>query len=640
MAYVDTKTPVIEEITLPSGNTYYIADREIRDVVADLVEGGVNFSIAWSQANYSSSTAPAASVLAAVPKDVTVYYDNGSLSATGTLVPSASTKGAFVLLYSKTPAGDRDYYDEYVTVNVGTAANPSYVWEKIGDTIIDFTDVVRSIQAGSFAPETPDDNGMVNITNNINTMISEALSDQIADVLVMAPTGESNEYVLCSFTGFGNDPVPLSYSAITAVLMSGKKCLIFKQGSTQTTFELYEITKSIMVPNGSAAFVYSLTVCRCDSSRTIKECLFVKSENDDYLYGTLTETSMGSNATLNKVTDSVIGADATFTITQPTISLATDSTSGTGKVQVATGISGASASGDNVTALTGLGSPSTATVLTGVKVTAQPSVSLTANAATSAGRVTYVESVGTAPTTKLSASASGGAVTASGDNVTALTGLGSPSTKSAIGANSTFTITQPTVALSSNASSATGRVQVATGGSTASTTNTDWLKGVSVSNGVLTIGAATQGTTYLGATASGANTAWNSKDAVTAVTGYSNPTTDTVLGTASAFNVTDPTVSLSSGNSGDVTVATGNGTITTKYLSASASGAAVGADGTATAVTGYSNPTTDTVLGTGSTITVTPSTTYIKGTASGANTAWNNKDTVAVLTSNTSITNS
>ena len=41
----------------------------------------------------------------------------------------------------------------------------------------------------------------------------------------------------------------------------------------------------------------------------------------------------------DKTTTTVIGSGATFTNTQPTITLATDSTSGTGKVQVVTGIS-------------------------------------------------------------------------------------------------------------------------------------------------------------------------------------------------------------------------------------------------------------------------------------------------------------
>ena len=50
MSYADVNTPVIERITLPSGNTYYIADREIRDVVDALsqtVAGGVSFIIAF-----------------------------------------------------------------------------------------------------------------------------------------------------------------------------------------------------------------------------------------------------------------------------------------------------------------------------------------------------------------------------------------------------------------------------------------------------------------------------------------------------------------------------------------------------------------------------------------------------------------
>lgn len=89
---------------------------------------------------------------------------------------------------------------------------------------------------------------------------------------------------------------------------------------------------------------------------------------------------------------------------------------------------------------------------------------------------------------------------------------------SVIGSDSTFTITQPTIELGGNAETAAGRVQVATGNGTSSSTNTDWLKSVSVSNKVLTIGAATIDTTYLGATASGANTAWNNKDSVSVLT--------------------------------------------------------------------------------------------------------------------------
>ena len=372
-----------------------------------------------------------------------------------------------------------------------------------------------------------------------------------------------------------------------------------------------------------------------------------------------------------KVTDNVIGSNATFTITQPTIALATDTTSGTGKVQVATGISSASASGDSVTALTGLGTPSTDTFLKGVKVTAQPSVTLTANKADATGRLKYVEDVtggSTSPTkVHLSATASGGAVSASGDSVTALTGLGTPSTSAAVSGVSTakLAVTSVTGVQSSTttASKATaGTSQTTVSGFSTSTSNDDFLRGISVSNETLIFGAASpnsQTTTQFtftdvtvpikaasattvatGSTTSsgtGATVATGSSGTINAVTGYASPTTDTVLGTASTFAVTNPTITVSTSGStgpqvvGDVSDITVSPTY--KYMSGSASGTTVGANGTGTAVTALGTPTTDTVLGTGSTITVTPTTTYIKGTASGANTAWNNKDQVEVLTS-------
>ena len=511
MAYVDVNVPVIEKITLPSGNTYFIADREIRDVVDALsqaIAGGVSYIIAWDGVS--------APVVAQIPAGVVVRYNDTDY--TGTLAANNATPGAFYLVKSATQAGSTlDKYDEYVPVgNEG-----SKTWEKIGDTQIDLSNVVTGVS-------------------------------------------------------------------------------------------------------------------------------------------------------LSKQTDTVIGTDATFTITQPTISLATGATAGTGVISVATGITSASASGDSVTALTGLGTPSTETVLTGVQVTAQPTVSLTANTSTATGRITYVQAQGSAQTTKLSASASGGAVSASGDSVTALTGLGTPSTQSAVKSVSPTTKKLATTTITGVSGSTTPNVvktrtsqTTADGTGTASTTNTDWLKGISVSSGVLTIGAATLDTqtTYsadapssitIPTAASSATTVATGSttttgtgadvvtdvsvgDTFNAVTGYASPTTDTVLGTGSSFSVIDPTITIASGSTGDVTVATGISAATTRYLSASASGTAVGADGTASVVTGYASPTTDTVLGTGTTITVTPTTTNIKATASGANTAWNNKDSVTVLKSTTDV---
>lgn len=568
MSYVDVNTPVIEKITLPSGNTYFIADREIRDVVDTLsqaIAGGVAFVIAWD-----GTSAP---VVANIPAGVVVTYNDTNY--TGTLSGDSAQPGAFYLVKSATQAGSTlDKYDEYVPVG----ETGSKTWEKIGDTQIDLSNVVTG----------------VSLTKQTDTVIGTD-----ATFTITQPT------------------ISLALEATS--------------GGTQVVTGV----------SGQPSL---------DGADTVNVL-----------------TGLGNPSTKN-----AIGADSTFTVTQPTVALATDTTSGTGKVQVATGISSVSASGDSVNAVTGYASPTSDTFLKGVQVTAQPTVSLTANTATATGRIQYVQSQGSATTTKLSAAASGGAVSASGDSVTALTGLGTPTTQSAVKSVTPTTTKLLTTSITgvsgsvtaSKATAATSQT-TADGTGTASQTNTDWLKGVSVSNGVLTIGAATMdtqtttqftfsdvtvpkaATTATTVATGGTGNMGSGSPIVTgvsvgetfdAVTGYASPTTDTVLGTGSTFSVTNPTVTISSGSSGDVTVATGIGSATTRYLSASASGVTVGADGTGSALTALGDPTTDTVLGTGSTITVTPSTTYIKATASGANTAWNSKDTVAAVTGYTPTT--
>ena len=394
MSYADVNTPVIERITLPSGNTYYIADREIRDVVDALsqtVAGGVSFIIAWDGAS-----TPA---VAQIPAGVVVTYNGtsytGTLSAETTGSGAHAQAGAFYLVKSATSAGNKDVYDEYVPVG----AEGSKAWEKIGDTIIDLSDVVTGVS-------------------------------------------------------------------------------------------------------------------------------------------------------LTKQTDTVIGTDATFTITQPTVALETGATAGTGVVSVATGISSASASGGGAA----WNSKDSKTV-----ITSYPGV--TGSAASSV-----------TPTTKKLAT-------------TTVTGVSGSTTPNVVKSRTTQT--------------------TADGSGTASTTNTDWLKGVSVSNGILTIGAATLDT-------------------------------QTTYSADAPSSITIPTAASSA-----TTVATGATTT-------SGSGADIVTDvavgDTVTVLTGLGTPNTATVVGTSATftntqptITVTPSTTNIKATASGANTAWNSKDSVTVLKSNTDV---
>ena len=341
MAYTDNNVPVIEKITLPSGNTYFIADREIRDVVDALsqtVAGGVSYIIAWD-----GTVEP---TVGNIPAGVKVSYSGTEY--TGTLVANNATPGAFYLVKSATQAETKDMYDEYVPV--GPDGNKS--WEKIGDTQLDLTNVVK-------------------------------------------------------------------------------------------------------------------------------------------------------NVTLTKQTDTAIGTDATFTITQPTISLSAENTSATGRVAV----------------ITALGTPSTSNVATSVTPTTQKLATTT---------------------------------------VTGVSGS-----------------TKPNVVQGRTSQTTT------TGAGTTSTTNTDWLKGVSVSNGVLTIGAATMDTqtTYSA----------NAPTQITVPTAASSATTV----------ATGATTTSGSGANIVTNVTVGN---------------------TIAAVTGY-----------------TPTTKYMAGSASGANTQWNSKDSITVLTNTTDI---
>lgn len=387
MAYTDINTPVIERITLPSGNTYYIADRELRNVVdalSDTVAGGVSYMVTWD-----GTEAPVASQ---IPAGVIVTYNDTEY--TGTMSANSATPGAFYLV----PVGgdeNNNIYAEYVPVG----ASGSKTWEKIGDTAVD-------------------------------------LSDYITDV------------------------------------------------------------------------------------------------------------------TLNKQTDTAIGTDATFTITQPTVALSTGATAGTGVISVATGITSANATGGGAD----WNSKDQKTVIT----------SYPGETGSAASSVT--------PTTKKLAT-------------TTITGVSGSTTPNVVKTRTSQT--------------------TADGTGTASQTNTDWLKGVSVSNGVLTIGAATMDT-------------------------------QTTYSADAPESITIPTAAGSA-----TTVATGSVTTT-------GSGADVVTDvavgDTVTVLTGLGTPNTANVIGASSTftntqptITVTPTTTNIKATASGANTAWNNKDSVTVLTNSTDV---
>lgn len=219
-------------------------------------------------------------------------------------------------------------------------------------------------------------------------------------------------------------------------------------------------------------------------------------------------------------------------------------------------------------------------------------------------------------TTYLGAELNNAAVSASGDNVTVVTGYASPSTETVLKSltvtknNKLVTTTVTGVSGSTTASKVTRSKQTtATGGTATSTDNTKILANISVTGEVLSIGAVTLSTqdTY-----------------------SMNAPSDITVPKAAASATTVATGTLATSGTGDAVV--------TNVTTAT----------TADAITALGTPSTDTVLGTSSTISLNSTAITLSsngstgtgrvkvatgGLTTNAGVAWNSKDEKTVLTS-------
>ena len=206
---------------------------------------------------------------------------------------------------------------------------------------------------------------------------------------------------------------------------------------------------------------------------------------------------------LTNHTDTVLGTGSTFTVTQPTISV-TPSTTYLGATASGTAVG----ADGTASAVTGYANPTTDTFVksvsaeTGKNLVTTTVPNVTANTAVTANKSTWTFTMGSgdASETLIIGGGNGSDVTATnvtlgtaitvatgatsttgtgdavvtgvtvGSSASALTGLGTPSTATCL--TGVKVTAQPTVALGSNDSTATGRVQVATGITSASASGT------------------------------------------------------------------------------------------------------------------------------------------------------------------------
>lgn len=436
----------ISKIKLPSGNVY-----DIKDTVArQMISGGVSFIVAWD-----GNSAP---VAANIPAGVVVNY-NGT-PTTGTLSADDAQAGAFYLVKSSTSTseGPLDVYDEYVPV--GSASEKS--WEKIGDTQVDLSNVVTNVTFTKQTANVIGANSTFTVTNpSVDVTPSTTYVKGTASGANTAWNSKDSKTVVTGYASPTTDTFVKSVSAET-----GKNLVttsIIPAGAT-------EVDAITSVTDNKQKLATTTVIGVGSTTTTASKATAGTSQTTADGTGTVSTTNTDWLKDIS-VADEVLWIKAatmdTQTTTQYTFSDVTVPIKNNSSTTVATGSLTTTGSGADVMTST---TPSTTKVAT-------------------KGTSTTVATGATSTTGQGDAVVTGVTI---GSSASAITGLGSPSTASVIGASATFTITQPTIALATDSTSGTGKVELV-----------DAIDNVTVT---------------------GTNVAWNNKDQKTVLTNATSVT--------------------------------------------------------------------------------------------------------------------
>lgn len=290
----------ISKITLPSGNTYDIKDAVAREAIA----GGVSFIVSWN-----GTSTP---VVADIPAGVTVTY-NGT-TYTGTMSANSSQLGAFYLVRSSDTA--TDIYSEYVAV--GTTG--SKTWEKLGDTTIDLSQLGELAWKDTVTLSKGSGDGVLGSDATFTTTVTPTTTNIKATASGTAVGADGTETFVKSYPGTTSK---LATTTVPNVTSAGSASTWSFAMGTGTDSE----TLIISGANGSAPTL--------GTAKTVATGSLSSSGSGGTVMTGLGTASTGSALTGVKVT------------AQPTVSLATGASAGTGVISVATGITSATTSTNN-----------------------------------------------------------------------------------------------------------------------------------------------------------------------------------------------------------------------------------------------------------------------------------------------------
>lgn len=407
-----TQIPTVKQITLPTGNSYYIKDDEVRTWIGDGVTSGAEKRLADAE-DAISSLSNATHWLGIT----TTSISDGS--STNPIVIGGETVTAV--------AGDivQDSHGSEFIFN-GT------VWQEFGSSI-------GTLKAFAYV-----DTGSVTIKpKGTNTASAVTFS------------GGTTDSVLGEDTTFTNSSSAVSFGTHTTAT-------VLKSDVTATVPKTSSTTKYLKATVGAAAVGVSTdgsAITALGTPTTASVVTSYPGATNKLVTTTVPNvTSAGTAASwTGTVSDEVLTIGWTpntpASISNTPITVATGAVSSTGGgSSVMVGLGTASTE----TVVTGYSSPTTSTFAKSVSVTTQPTVTLSAETTTATGLVPFISSVSTSGTDAVTFTTTGhtaSAITALGagtaaaqtitvgtnDKVTAITGIGT-----ATAAAQTFTGTQET----------------------------------------------------------------------------------------------------------------------------------------------------------------------------------------------------
>ena len=334
----------ISQIKLPDGNTYDIKDTTARSLINGI------FVLAWNGA--------AAPTVANIPAGIQVTYN--STIYTGTLAANnntnTSTLGKIYLVKSTTlpDDDDSDIYNEYVTVDNGASAgNNRYTWEKLGDTRIKLGNIVTNVEldkktatvVGTSAKLKVSTQPAFNVTPNTTyvkgtasgTNVVYTPTDDNKDTFVKSVSATTKKLVTTTVTGVSGSVTASKVSAGTN--QTTAKGTGTASTSTDAWIKGWSVSNELLTLGGVTMDTQTTTQVNIDTaSVTVPKA----ASATRVATGALADTDTNGATIATGVSTSGSGQTAKAlvslpapTITQPTISLSTNSTGGTGQATVA-----------------------------------------------------------------------------------------------------------------------------------------------------------------------------------------------------------------------------------------------------------------------------------------------------------------